>query len=79
MDHVEGFKANLTTATLVGLAANRGLPLSTTQVSSGAIAGTAGAHPSRLNGRTLLDFALAWTVTPLFAALVAAAVFVFLR
>jgi PiT family inorganic phosphate transporter len=79
MDHVEGFKANLTTAALVGLAANRGLPLSTTQVSSGAIAGSAGAHPSRLNGRTLRDFALAWTVTPLVAALIAAAVFALLR
>jgi inorganic phosphate transporter, PiT family len=79
MDHVEGFKANLTTAALVGLAANRGLPLSTTQVSSGAIAGTAGSHPSRLNRRTLRDFAIAWTVTPLSAALVAAAVFALLR
>lgn len=79
MDHVEGFKANLTTAALVGMAANRGLPLSTTQVSSGAIAGAAGAHPSRLNRRTLLEFALAWTVTPATAALVAAAVFAFLR
>jgi PiT family inorganic phosphate transporter len=79
MDHVEGFKANLTTAALVGLAANRGLPLSTTQVSSGAIAGAAGSHPSRLNGRTLRDFAIAWTVTPLSAALVAAAVFALLR
>jgi PiT family inorganic phosphate transporter len=79
MDHVEGFKANLTTAALVGLAANRGLPLSTTQVSSGAIAGAAGSHPSRLNRRTLRDFAIAWTVTPLSAALVAAAVFALLR
>jgi PiT family inorganic phosphate transporter len=79
MDHVEGFKANITTAALVGLAANRGLPLSTTQVSSSAIAGAAGAHPSRVNGRTVRDFLLAWTVTPLTAALVAAAVFAPLR
>ena len=68
----------LTTAALVGLAANRGLPLSTTQVSRGAIAGAAGSHPSRLNGRTLRDFAIAWTVTPLSAALIAAAVFALL-
>jgi PiT family inorganic phosphate transporter len=79
MDHIEGFKANLTTATLVGFAANRGLPLSTTQVSSSAIAGAAGQHPSRLNRRTLRDFLLAWTVTPVAAALVAAMVFAFLR
>jgi PiT family inorganic phosphate transporter len=74
-----GSRPNLTTAALVGLAANRGLPLSTTQVSRGAIAGAAGAHPSRLNGRTLRDFAIAWTVTPLSAALVAAAIFAVLR
>jgi PiT family inorganic phosphate transporter len=79
MDHVEGFKANLTTATLVGLAANRGLPLSTTQVSSSAIAGAAGAHPSRLNRRTIRDFLLAWAVTPMTAAIVAAALFALLQ
>ena len=79
MDHVEGCKANLTTAALVGLAANRGLPLSTTQVSGGAIAGAAGSNPSRLNRRTLRDFAIAWTVTPLTAAVVAAGVFALLR
>lgn len=74
MDHVEGFKANLTTAVLVGLAANRGLPLSTTHVSTGAITGAAGTRLRRLNGRTLRDFALAWTVTPAVAAAVAAGV-----
>lgn len=75
MSHVEGFKANLTTAVLVGLAANRGLPLSTTHVSTGAIAGAVGPRLSRLSGCTLRDFALAWTVTPLFAALVAAGIY----
>lgn len=74
LDHVEGFKANLTTAILVGLAANRGLPLSTTHVSTGAISGAAGTRLSRLNGSTLREFALAWTVTPLAAAAVAAGV-----
>jgi inorganic phosphate transporter, PiT family len=79
MSHVEGFKANLTTAVLVGLAANRGLPLSTTHVSTGAIVGAAGGHITRLSGRKLRDFALAWTVTPLFAGLVAAGAFVLAR
>ena len=74
MDHVEGFKANLTTAVLVGVAANRGLPLSTTHVSTGAITGAAGTQVSRLDGRTLRDFAVAWTLTPVVAAAVAAAV-----
>lgn len=74
MTHVEGFRANLVTAVMVGLAANRGLPLSTTHVSTGAIAGTAGLSLRRLNGRTIRDFVLAWTFTPFFAGTVAALV-----
>lgn len=79
LDHVEGFKASVTTAVLVGLAANRGLPLSTTHVSTGAISGAAGTGVSRLNGRTLRDFAMAWTVTPVVAAAVAAGVYLIAR
>jgi PiT family inorganic phosphate transporter len=79
MSHVEGFKANLTTAVLVGLAANRGLPLSTTHVSTGAIAGAAGRDVSRHNRRSLRDFLLAWTVTPFISAIIAAAVFAVAR
>lgn len=75
MNATEGCRANLTTALLVGVGANQGLPMSTTQVSTGAIAGIAGAQSSRLNRRTLRDFAIAWTVTPLTAGLVAAAVY----
>jgi PiT family inorganic phosphate transporter len=79
MSHVEGFKANLTTAVLVGLAANRGLPLSTTHVSTGAIAGAAGRDIKRLDTRNLRDFVLAWSVTPLFAGVVAAGLFMLVR
>jgi inorganic phosphate transporter, PiT family len=75
MTHAEGAKANLTTAVLVGLSAGQGVPLSTTQVSASAIAGAAGTHPSRINARTIRDFVVAWTVTPVAAALVAAAVY----
>src|SRR6201999_567737 len=42
ISHVNGFAANLTTAALVGLGAFQGLPMSTTHVSVGAIAGTVG-------------------------------------
>ena len=35
MNHQEGFQANLTTAMLVGLGANLGLPMSTTHVATG--------------------------------------------
>jgi hypothetical protein len=44
-----------------------------------AIAGTAGTRPSRLNRRTLRDFALAWTATPVAAGAVAASVFLVVR
>lgn len=79
MSHVEGFKANVTTALLVGYAANRGVPLSTTHVSTGAIAGAPGKDVSRLHTRTLRDFLIAWTLTPVTAGLVAAGVFALVR
>ncbi|MGH9214674.1 MAG: hypothetical protein ACRDZS_00320 [Acidimicrobiales bacterium] len=53
--------------------------MSLTHVSTGAIAGTAGAQLSRLHRRTLQDFALAWTVTPVVAGAVAASAFLLLR
>lgn len=75
LSHAEAVSANLTTALLVGVGAGHGLPMSTTHVSTGAIAGVAGIRIGRLNGRTLRDFGLAWTVTPLAAGLLAAAVY----
>lgn len=75
LSHVEGAKANVTTAGLVGAAAFGGFPLSTTQVSASAIAGTAGTHPGRLHRRTLRDFAIAWLVTPLAGGVAAATVY----
>ena len=71
MDHREGLLANLATALLVGLGANFGLPMSTTHVSTGAIAGVAGRKMGRLNWSTMRHLALAWTVTPLVAGLIA--------
>lgn len=79
MNHVEGFKANLTTSLLVGVGANLGLPMSTTHVSTGAIAGSAGREVARLNAKTLRDFAIAWTITPVAAGLVAAGVYLLTR
>lgn len=75
MNHREGFTANLATAFLVGLGANLGLPMSTTHVSTGAIAGVAGRQVRRLDPHTLRDFVLAWVVTPAVAGAVALAVF----
>jgi PiT family inorganic phosphate transporter len=50
--------------------------MSTTHVSTGAIAGIAGADPERINRRTVRDLVLAWTVTPLVAGLIATASYV---
>ena len=79
MSHTEGFTANLTTAVLVGLGAFQGLPMSTTHVSVGAIAGSAGVDAGRISGRTVRDFAIAWLVTPPFAAAVAAVAYLALK
>ena len=79
MSHAEGFAANLTTAVMVSMGAFRGLPMSTTHVSIGAITGLAGADLSRLKKKTLRDFVLAWVVTPPFAACVAALAYLALR
>ncbi|WP_066369443.1 inorganic phosphate transporter [Herbidospora mongoliensis] len=70
--HVEGFTANLTTASLVGLGATLGLPMSTTQVSAGAISGIAANDLSRLNKKTVRDLLIAWILTPPVGAGVAA-------
>lgn len=78
MSHVEGFTANLTTAALVGLGAFQGLPMSTTHVSIGAISGTAGTDLSRIKKKTIRDFAMAWLITPPFAAAVAAGAYLVL-
>ncbi|GAB3394240.1 hypothetical protein [Amycolatopsis echigonensis] len=51
---------------------------STTHVSTGAIAGASGTQ-LRLNERTLRDFAIAWTLTPVVAGVVAAGVFAAIR
>ncbi|MBW4718731.1 inorganic phosphate transporter [Saccharothrix obliqua] len=72
MSHREGFTANLTTAALVGIGASAGLPMSTTHVSTGAIAGSAGLAVNRVNRKTIGQFAIAWLVTPPVAGAVAA-------
>ena len=76
----EGFSANLVTTILVVAASLAALPVSTTQVSSGAIVGV-GLRGGRKAVRwsTVGSMALAWLVTLPVSALVAAGLFVFLR
>lgn len=74
MDDREGLAANLATSTLVTAAAVRGLPVSTTHVSGGSIAGIgAEARDGRLNLRVVRDVALAWVITIPGAAIIAVA------
>jgi PiT family inorganic phosphate transporter len=79
MDHVEGLSANLTTSSLVFVAALFGLPVSTTHVSSSSIIGI-----GLLKGRqgvhwtTVRDMMLAWIVTLPVSALLAALAFLLL-
>jgi PiT family inorganic phosphate transporter len=49
--------------------------MSTTHVSTGAIAGIAGNDTERLNRRTLRDLMLAWTVTPFVAGIISVATY----
>lgn len=79
MDHRQGARANMATALLVGVGALRGLPLSATHVSAGAIAGASGTQPHRLHSSTIGQFLVAWSVTPAVSAAIAAAAHLLLR
>lgn len=70
MDHTQGWAANLITATLVLSASKLGLPVSTTHVSVGSIAGV-GACAGTLDWHVLRGILLAWVVTLPLAACVA--------
>ena len=68
MDHTQGLAANLITAALVLIASKFGLPVSTTHLSVGSIAGV-GASARRLDWGTLRGVLLSWVATlPLAAA-----------
>lgn len=69
LDSTQGLAANLITATLVLFASKFGLPVSTTHVAVGSIAGVgAGAH--RLDWTTVRNIGLSWFATlPLAAAM----------
>lgn len=62
LDDTQGLAANLITASLVLLASKFGLPVSTTHVSVGAIAGV-GASAGTLNWQALRSILLSWLAT----------------
>jgi inorganic phosphate transporter, PiT family len=70
MDHPQGLAANLITAGLVLFASKLGLPVSTTHVSVGAIAGTGFASRS-IHWATVRGVLLSWVGTLPMAALIA--------
>ncbi len=73
MDHAQGLRANLITASLVLLASKFGLPVSTTHVALGSIAGV-GASAHTLHWPTLRKVLLSWVATlPLALAIAALA------
>ncbi|MBI4613728.1 MAG: inorganic phosphate transporter [Planctomycetes bacterium] len=73
MDHREGFTANLVTSALVTAGALGGLPMSTTHVSSAAIAGLGLERGGKsIRWETVRQMALAWLVTLPAAALLGA-------
>jgi PiT family inorganic phosphate transporter len=62
MNHIQGLAANLITASLVLIASKFGLPVSTTHVSVGSIAGV-GAGSGTLDWITLRNILLSWAAT----------------
>lgn len=70
MDHTQGLSANLITASLVLFASKLGLPVSTTHVAVGAIAGV-GANAGTLDRKTLRTVLLSWVATLPLAMLLA--------
>ncbi len=68
--HDDGFAANLVTSALVGVASLYALPVSTTHVSTGAIAGV-GARKADVRWRTVRAMVAAWVVTLPLAGIIA--------
>jgi PiT family inorganic phosphate transporter len=78
MNPGQGFAANLTTAMLVILGSIKGLPLSTTHVTVGALLGI-GVTTGQAKWRTVIPVLLAWVITVPCAAVLAAGWFTLSR
>lgn len=79
LDHTQALTANLTTALLVGAAANQGLPVSDAQVGSGAISGVGMSEGLRtINWSLIRSMILTWIITAPIAGLLGALLWVIL-
>lgn len=63
MTYSQGMSAQITTATMIGLANIYSLPVSTTHVLSSGVAGTMVANKSGLQGGTVKTILMAWVLT----------------
>lgn len=79
MDHREGFMANLITSALVGPGAALGMPMSTTQVSAGAIMGIGTQNQGGMNWKVVWNILLAWIITLPAAAVLGVSIYGGLR
>lgn len=63
MTYAQGVSAQLTAAVSIGVASYTGMPVSTTQVLSSAVAGTAVVDGGGVQSKTIKSIALAWVLT----------------
>jgi PiT family inorganic phosphate transporter len=79
LTYAQGASAELVAAITIMLADQFKLPVSTTHILSSGVAGTMAANGSGLQGRTLLNIALAWITTLPAAILLAGSLYFILR
>ena len=79
LTYAQGAAAELVAAVTIMLADQYKLPVSTTHILSSGVAGTMAANGSGLQGRTLLNIALAWVLTLPVAILLAGSLYFILR
>src|SRR3990167_2137538 len=75
MTYAQGMSAQITTASMIGLANIFSLPVSTTHVLSSGVAGTMVANKSGLQGGTVRTILIAWVLTMPATVLLAAGLF----
>ncbi len=79
LDNVRGFSADFTTASMLMVASNLGLPISAAQTAVGAVAGTGLTHGKKeLNVRVLVRILVSWVLTVPVAAVLSIGIYTLL-